>query len=275
MGTHHAPTRPAVRALFSLLMLGACSSRPPGTAITLQPSAPVPPDAHVPDYAKRPFEPFSRVNAVAIAEREWRAFGSVVNDAPPGRDMPVDFRPDRQPGLWQRVGDYWWIGQNALSKESGWTGRYNEFGSPYLGEPPAWSAAFISYVMRVAGAGDRFPYTPLHADYINAAAQGQGVLRAERPEAYPPAQGDLICYGRAGAQRMRFEDLPAPRFYGHCDLVVQAIPGQLVVIGGNVSAGVTMKHVPVTQAGTLAGPDGRVLDDRYPWFVVLRVGYDG
>src|SRR6185312_1165114 len=112
MGSHRAPTRPAVRALFSLLMLGACSSRPPGTAITLQPSAPVPPDEHVPDYAKRPFEPFSRVNAVAIAEREWRAFGSVINDAPPGRDMPVDFRPDRQPGLWQRVGDYWWIGQN-------------------------------------------------------------------------------------------------------------------------------------------------------------------
>jgi uncharacterized protein DUF2272 len=36
-----------------------------------------------------------------------------------------------------------------------------------------------------------------------------------------------------------------------------------------------MKHIPVTQAGTLAGPDGRMLDDRYPWFVVLRVGYDG
>jgi len=263
------------RALLLLLLLGACSTRPPAPAITLQQPGLVPPDEHVPDYAKRPFEPFSRENAVGIAEREWRAFGSLVNDAPPGRDLPVEYRADRKPGLWQRVGDYWWFGQNASSKESGWTGRYNEFGTPYGGEPPAWSAAFISYVMRAAGAGERFPYSPLHADYINAAAQGQSVLRAERPETYAPAQGDLICYGRAGAQRIRFEDLPAPRFFGHCDIVVQVLPDQLVVIGGNVSAGVTMKHVPVTSSGMLAGPDGRALDDRYPWFVVLRVAYDG
>lgn len=262
------------RALFLMLLLGACATRPPPPTASLQPS-PVLPDEHVPDYAKRPYEPFSRVNAVAIAEREWRAFGSVVNDAPPGRDMPVEYRADRQPGLWQRVGDYWWFGQNATSKESGWTGRYNEFGTPYGGEPPAWSAAFISYLMRAAGAGDRFPYSPLHADYINAAAQGQGVLQAQRPESYAPAQGDLICYGRAGAQRIRFEDLPAPRFFGHCDMVAQVLPDQLVVIGGNVTASVTMKHVPITSSGTLAGPDGRVLDDRYPWFVVLRVAYEG
>jgi hypothetical protein len=263
------------RALLLLVLLGACSARPPAPAVTtLQPQG-VLPDQHVPDYAKRPFEPFSRVNAIAIAQREWRAFGSPVNDAPPGRDEPVEYRADRQPGLWQRVGDYWWFGQNAASKESGWTGRYNEFGTPYGNEPPAWSAAFVSYVMRAAGAGDRFPYSALHADYINAAAQGQGVLQAQRPDAYAPLPGDLICYGRAGAQRLRFEDLPAPRFFGHCDIVVEAGAGLLTVIGGNVSAGVTMKHVPVMPNGTLAGPDGQVIDGRYPWFVVLQVRYDG
>ena len=34
----------------------------------------------------------------------------------------------------------------------------------------AWSAAFIWYVMRLAGAGGSFPYSENHADYINAAA---------------------------------------------------------------------------------------------------------
>jgi len=34
---------------------------------------------------------------------------------------------------------------------------------------------------------------------------------------------------------------------------------------------VTMKHVPVTTDGKLAGPDGVVLDTRYPWMVVLRL----
>jgi hypothetical protein len=263
-----------MRAWLLLVLLVAACAKPAPAPVTAQPG-PGGADEHVPDYAKRPYEPFWRVNAVSIAEREWRGFGSVVNDAPPGQDLPVEYRLDRKPGLWQRVGDYWWFGQSAYSKESGWTGRYNEYGSPYSGEPPAWSAAFISYVMRASGAGERFPYSPLHATYINAAARGEGVLRAERPQSYPPQQGDLICYGRARASNIRFDDLPAPSFLGHCDMVIQALPGQLVVIGGNVSAGVTMKHVPVTESGTLAGPDGRILDDRYPWFVVLRVLYDG
>ena len=49
----------------------------------------------------------------------------------------------------------------------------------------------------------------------------------------------------------------------------------LDVIGGNVDDAVTLKHVPVTADGRLAGPGGAVLDQRYPWFVVLRVGYAG
>jgi hypothetical protein len=198
----------------------------------------------------------------------------VVDDSPPGPDMPVSLRPDRQAGLWQRVGDYWWMGQNALSSSSDWTGKYGDFGTPYPGEPAAWSAAFISYLMRMAGAGDRFPYSPLHATYINAAATGNPILQAQPPETTAPQQGDLICYGRQGGARLKFSDLPAPSFYGHCDMVISADPGVLTVIGGNVAASVTMKHVPVTASGMLAEPDGQPVDSRYPWFVVLRVLYD-
>ena len=128
--------------------------------------------------------------------------------------------------------------------------------------------------MRSAGARDRFLYSPLHADYINAAAQGTLALRTERPEAYAPQPGDLICMSRSSSHAMRFEDLPAPRFYGHCDLVVTAQPGQLSVVGGNVDGGVTMKHVPTTLTGMLSSADGQVVDTRYGWFVVLRVLYD-
>ncbi len=249
------------------LTLAACSAQKP----------PAPPavvlDDHVPDYAKRPFEPFSRTNAIAIAEREWRAFGSITDDGPPGREPPVDSRTDRQPGLWQRVGDYWWFGQDAGTKESGFTSRYNEYGTPYEGVAPAWSAAFISYVMRAAGAGDRFTYSPLHSDYINAAAQGMGALRAEAPDRYAPVAGDLICLGRGAARDMRFEDLPGPRFLGHCDLVTASEPGQLTVIGGNVGASVTLKHVPTTPDGLL-WYGGRTLDARYAWFVVVRIAYE-
>jgi hypothetical protein len=72
---------------------------------------------------------------------------------------------------------------------------------------------------------------------------------------------------------MRFSDLPAGDFPSHCDLVVEADPGELTVIGGNVDDAVTMKHVPVTDAGLLSEPDGTPVDTRYDWFVVIRVEY--
>ena len=262
-----------LRALPLLLLIAACAARPVAPAAVG--SAANPAEEHVPDFAKRPFEPFARANAVGIAMREWRGFGSVVDDDPPeSHPLPRDLRPDKQPGLWQRVGEYWWLGQDAQSRESGWTSKYNEFGQIYQGDAPAWSAAFVSYVMRSAGARDRFLYSPLHADYINAAAQGIGALRTERTESYAPQPGDLICVSRARMRSMRFEDLSGARFFGHCDLVVATQPGQLSVVGGNVNGGVTMKHVPTTAAGMLSGADGLAVDTRYDWFVVVRVLYD-
>lgn len=226
-----------------------------------------------------PYEPFARDAAVAIALREWRAFGSLVDDSLPDREHPVvpDVKPEREQGLWQRIGEYWWLGLDAGSPESGWTGRHDADGRVF---PPsddgrfAWSAAFVSYVMREAGARDAFPYSASHWEYVDDAfAQKPGVqLRTERPEAYAPQPGDLICIGRESARGIRYDDLPA-RFAGHCDLVVGTEPGALTVVGGNVNDAVTMKHVPVTDSGTLATPDGAVVDPRYRWFVVVRVLY--
>lgn len=263
-----------LRSLLLLIVLAGCATHPvPPAAGAVQPVVPL--DQHVADFARRPFEPFSRANALGIALREWRGFGALVDDDPPdSHPLPRSLRPDKQPGLWQRVGEYWWLGQDAGSRESGWTSKYDEFGQLYQGDAPAWSAAFVSYVMRSAGAGQRFPYSPLHADYINAAVQGTGVLRAERPEAYAPQPGDLICVSRASTRHMRFEDLSGARFFGHCDIVTAAAPGQLTTVGGNIGGGVTMKHVPTSATGMLSDPDGHVADPRYDWFVVVRVLYD-
>jgi hypothetical protein len=239
-----------------------------------------------PPFSRLGYAPFSRADAVAIALREWRLFGSPVDDDPPGTRPPPlpDEKPEREPGLWQRVGEYWWEGEDAGSRFASWTGKHDETGAEFPASADghyAWSAAFISYVMRIAGAGDRFPYSAAHADYINAARQeslGQisGVaLSAERPDAYAPQPGDLICLGRGASRSLTFDDLPtASTFPGHCDIVVAAVPGTLTVIGGNVDDAVTEKHVPTTPDGLLAPPGGPVLDTRYPWFVVLRVLYD-
>jgi hypothetical protein len=254
-----------------LAVLSACAAPRPA------------PDARVPPFARVPYEPISRGAVVAIALREWRLFGSTVDDDPPGSYRPAspEDKPERQQGLWQRVGEYWWVAMNAGAPESAWTGRHDANGNVFPASEDgtyAWSSAFVSYVMRIAGAGPGFPYSASHSDYINTAREMSGgqtsgwLISAERPESYAPLPGDLICLGRGGARDLRYDDLPAGHFPGHCDIVVDnAVPGQISVVGGNVDDAVTMKHVPVAPDGELATPDGRVVDARYPWMVVLRL----
>ncbi len=254
------------------LMLAACApERPP-------PGPSAQDDFHIPPFARWPYQPFSREAAVQIALREWRAFGSAV--VYPNQELPYD--SERSEGLWQRVGEYWWLGLPMGAPEQGFTGKHNQNGAVFPASQDAnyaWSAAFIDYVMRMAGAGHRFLYSPTHADYINAAKEhaiGQRpdlAVTAERPESYAPQLGDLICLWR-GRHPIRFDDLPTGRFPGHCDIVVDIHPGSLDAIGGNVENTVGMRHIPVTADGHLAGPDGAVVDPDHPWFVVIRVDYD-
>lgn len=220
---------------------------------------------HVPPFARVPFEPFSRDAVVAITLREWRAFGSVI--APTD---PVE-KPERQQGLWQRVGEYWWLGLDLSTPDASWTGKHDARGRvfpPERDEAFAWSAAFVSYVMRMAGAG--FPYSASHDAYIHAALRGDPAwaIAAERPEAYAPRPGDLICAGREESADLGFDDLPStPAFEGHCDIVVATGgPEGLAAIGGNVWDAVALRHFPVAPGGRLVQADPAV-----KWLAVLRL----
>lgn len=265
----------AVALVLALTSAACAPQRPP--AMVAQPSA-LPDDIHIPPFARWPYQPFSRDAAVQIALREWRAFGSAV--VYPHEELPYD--AERMEGLWQRVGEYWWLGLPMGAPDQGVTGKHTQNGQVFPANQDgdyAWSAVFIDYVMRMAGAGHRFPYSPLHADYINAAKQQALGLRhdlivtAERLEVYAPQPGDLVCLWR-GRHPIRFDDPPTARFPGHCDIVVATHPGSIDGIGGNVDDTVGMWHIPVTADGRLANPDGTVIDPDRPWFVVLRVDYD-
>ncbi len=242
-------------------------------------------DAQEPPFVRSCYGVFSRAAAVALAMGEWRAWGQVVYDGNPADDAPADpdAKAERKPGFWQRVGLYWWLGMDESNPTSGWTGEHDASGNIFAAEDDgdyAWSAAFISFVMRMAGAGPAFPYSESHSVYIDAAIAetqdhlGQYGIQAEPPDAYAPAVGDLICYGRNGASTLTYAELPAGRFTGHCGLVVDRQPGQISIVGGNVQDAVALTHVPVTGQGMLAAPDGTVVDTRYPWLVVIRVAYN-
>ena len=242
-------------------------------------------DGQEPPFIRNCFGNFDRASAIAIAFAEWRAWGQVVYDADPKDAGPVDpnTKAERQPGFWQRVGLYWWLGMNQSNPMAGLTGMHDGSGdifAPDIDGNYAWSAAFISFVMRMAGAGPAFPYAESHSVYINAAVQetennlGQYAIQGEPPDIYAPVVGDLICFGRDGAANLTYAQLPAGRYTSHCGIVVAKAPDQISVIGGNVEDAVALTHVPVTDQGLLVGPDGTVLDTRYPWMVVIRVAYN-
>lgn len=243
---------------------------------------------HVPDFASRAFTPFNRQDTAAIALREWRLFGTPIADEDPHtRPDPstAAMKPERLPGLWQRVGEYWWIGQDPDENESGWTGRTNADGQrfdPAQDGNYAWSAAFISYVMRVAGANGRFPYSPNHATYINAAASGSNPgLSAQNPANYAPRLGDLLCVGRGRSASVTFNMLPTSYgFPAHCGIVVSVNDNgapfgrQLSIVGGNVDDSVALTHVPTDATGHVSDSNGQSYDTRYPWLTVLTPAYD-
>src|SRR5947209_19846827 len=146
-------------ALAAALALAACAPSPP--AAGPGPSA-APDDSHVPPFARWPYQRFSREAAVQIALREWRAFGQPI--VLPHQELPFD--NERAEGLWQRVGEYWWLGLPLGEPDQGFTGIHDGNGrvfQPQEDENYAWSAAFIDYVMRMAGAGNRFYYSPTHS----------------------------------------------------------------------------------------------------------------
>jgi hypothetical protein len=99
----------------------------------------------------------------------------------------------------------------------------------------AWSASFISWLMKTAGAGDKFKYSSLHSDYIQAAKQNrkkniktfQGYRKTEKPVSV----GDLICYPRQAG--VTYDT--GGGYFAHCDLVMAIKPGEAVGVGGNVS----------------------------------------
>jgi hypothetical protein len=247
---------PRIAAAFAMALLAGC----------------VAPDAHAPPFARVPYEPFSRQAAVATALDEWRLWGSRVDDNPFTYE-PADLEaiPEREEGFWQRVGEYWWMGMNAGERDARDTGKHDSSGNVFPAQTNgeyAWSAAFISYVMRIAGAGRDFPYSPAHATYIDAAVRGETpLLAAEDPAVYAPRLGDLICFARASAADLRFKNLPTDGFFpAHCGIVTGESPGEIDMVGGNVDDAVVMTKVAALSGGLLS-------DAIFKWLVVLRVNY--
>ena len=139
-----------------------------------------------------------------------------------------------------------------------------------------WSAVFISYVMREAGAGSAFSYARAHAAYMcaakkaRAAATDTAFWAFSRTEARPEV-GDLVCKDRKWKPPGHPRGTPLPCFgttyesvcqggKTHSDVVVEVDRARNViyVVGGNVNQNVDRKEVRLGADGFLPerAPDG-------------------
>ena len=155
--------------------------------------------------------------------------------------------------MYDRLTTYW---DNVGWKSSQW--------SP---TGTAWSAAFISYVMRKGGAGGLFKYNASHSAYIRDAVKNRkenkkNPFKAYRLNEKAPEEGDLVCYSRETKTDLYDR---TSSYKSHCDIVVKKNSVNIEVIGGNVSHTVGKKVVPLNPDGTVkAGSVGK------KWFAVIK-----
>jgi hypothetical protein len=209
-----------------------------------------------------------RRRVVHLAGCEWTAFGQqrlLLEQGWP--EAQVEFGPDEDAlTVWPRVAEYWDVADPGHAREVRSLAAQAPRRELWPAWRRAWSAAFVSWVMRRAGSPDFTP-DPAHADYLRAALE-------RRPDSvvdvagYQPVTGDVICAGRGSGPRDATEFLRRLReetgfFTSHCDIIVEVGPATLTLIGGNVKNAVVATVTPLT--------NGRIPPAAVrPWAVVLR-----
>jgi hypothetical protein len=195
-----------------------------------------------------------RAEIVRIAEREWRRWhvnGTALVETDPAMTAVLQG--------YYRVG----VGRSVAARD---------LQSASWQQAHPWSAAFISWVMRIAGAGDRFAYASAHQRYIAAAKRNRlagdrgNTLRAYRIDELAPAVGDLLCTARANSGAT-YENIDAGPRSCHVDIVVAAGSETLTAIGGNVGHSVGRKLLR-----TVVGLIDVTAERQHDYFAAIRIG---
>jgi hypothetical protein len=204
-----------------------------------------------------------RGRVVERALEEWRFFDQPTLQN--GTLLRVG-RTEGDPGQWQRVITYW---REGLQNES-----VTERSQSISNDHP-WSAAFIAYVMKRSGVGDRFPYAASHSGSIKEAIYNRqhttenASLVGHRVSDYTPRPGDLLCASRSWAiGKVTYENAGEFDFFpSRCELVIRASSHQVETIGGDLLDAVTRHIIPAT--------NGRIAPQAAErWLVVIQTRID-
>ena len=198
------------------------------------------------ETTSRTAETTYRRKVVEIAMSEWRRWGAQATHRRGPKEYHTGYRD------WVR--HYWKVA----------TG--NDLRA-------AWSGAFVSYVMKEAGAGASWPATGSHAHYIRIASQNRarrsGHFWTRRLGEYAPRPGDLVCNSLESG--IDYDRQPHRNYASHCDIVVDVRDGWIAVVGGNLSNSVAKRALMTDFDGRLVNPQPRHFDPAVRnWFVVIE-----
>ena len=211
------------------------------------------------------YPPSVRERVLRFALAEWEEWGRITVE--PGQrrlHASAGGGPESSLDAFPRVLAYWRAVDDASGVIERNRGRFvaalGGAGGGTWGEP-AWSAAFVSWVMRSAGVDRReFAGSAAHAFYLDAMLADARDFPATAPfvphgwTERAPEPGDLVCADRSRRPLALWQDRlsEAGRFRPmHCDIVVNVTPGTVQAVGGNVADAVTMVRYAADGTGRL------------------------
>lgn len=128
----------------------------------------------------------------------------------------------------------------------------------------AWSAAFISYIVKKSGAGDQWKYAPSHSVYITDSIKNRKLNLNKAFKGYKPEEVKLQIGDIIGKPRQAGVNYDTTGSYkSHTDVVVNITKDYADTIGGNVSNSVSITRVPLK--------NGKIDKTKAPqYFVVIK-----
>jgi hypothetical protein len=135
---------------------------------------------------------------------------------------------------------------------------WETLGFKFPGVKTAWSAVFVSFCVKSAGASAKeFTFAPAHAKFVKVAIQnaldGTGVFRAFQVDKYAPQVGDIIQNNRGGNKFSYDFARTHSAYESHSAIVVEVGVNHqghyAMTIGGNESDSVRRKLVTLNSDG--------------------------
>lgn len=166
-------------------------------------------------------------------------------------------RLETNPDVRKRLLEYWLVATNGNRAQA----------EGLLNSRAHWSAAYISYCAKKAGAGKLFAYSTAHWVYLAAAkknreAKNSNPFKLYRLNEYKPQVGDIVAATRDGS-RLNYDNIedggPA-----HCDIVIGVTATSISVVGGNWDDTVKRHNIRLV--------DGFVDPLQWGNFAIMRCG---